>query len=258
MTAADRVYSWNRWYDGLREEWRFQFVLWPLIALGALNMVLSIAFQFPFGLLVLLGILFFATVRVFYILSWIKSTDAGQLGEPGPLKFEISGAAWLVEINQRYDAIPEQRRFWVFPAILVIAGAINMLLSISTGFPFGLLFLLALLALAAMRAPYTAGLLELPPSSGRPALAAADDADLAHLPPMPAATRHSFEPAVDVKPTQLAPPHEMAAITPEVSASLAAIKPRHGEESPPAAPKTSGEGSRGDHMSPAGERPEDG
>jgi hypothetical protein len=50
MTAAERLYGWNRWYDGLAQEWRFQLVLWPLIAFGVCNMLLSLSIRFPFGL----------------------------------------------------------------------------------------------------------------------------------------------------------------------------------------------------------------
>jgi hypothetical protein len=60
--------------------------------------------------------------------------------------------------------MPELRRFWVFPVILLVAGTLNMLLTIWAGFPFGLIFLLAIFALVAMRAPYAAGLLKSPPS----------------------------------------------------------------------------------------------
>ena len=31
MTLAERLVLWNRWYDGVSEEWRFQFVVWSLL-----------------------------------------------------------------------------------------------------------------------------------------------------------------------------------------------------------------------------------
>jgi hypothetical protein len=63
----------------------------------------------------------------------------------------------VIRLNLWYDALPELQRFLVFPTVLVIAGAINMVWTISYGYPFGLLFLMALLALIAIRAPYKAG-----------------------------------------------------------------------------------------------------
>ncbi len=84
---------------------------------------------------------------------------------PSNSRFPIEPAGWLIDLNQRYEAMPDPRRIWVYPAVLLIAGAINMMLTIHYGFPFGLLFLLALLALVAVRAPYTAGRLR-PPTAG--------------------------------------------------------------------------------------------
>jgi hypothetical protein len=52
----------------------------------------------------------------------------------------------------------------VLLVILLGAGIVNMLLTIGNGFPFGLLFLLAILALVALRGPYVAGWL-VPPAA---------------------------------------------------------------------------------------------
>lgn len=170
MTFAERLSDWNRWYDGLPQEWRFQLILWPLIALGVVNMLLSLSSAaFPFGLLVLLGVLFVAAVRVPYILGWITPAHAFPSGAGGArLQIAGAGADWIAGLNQRYEAVPEKRRFWIFPAILVIAGAINMQMTISYGWPFGLLFLLVLLAMVVVRAPYVHGLLR-PPADSAPA-----------------------------------------------------------------------------------------
>jgi len=157
MTFSERCYRWNIWYDGLPPEWRFQFVLWPLIVLGAINVLLTVSARFPFGLLLLLGILLVAAVRVPFLLrpaALAGGLPPGEAGQPG---LQIGGADWLIDLNRRYDAMPELQRFWVLPAVLLIAGAINMLLTIGSGFPFGLIFLLALLAMVAMRVLYTAG-----------------------------------------------------------------------------------------------------
>ena len=170
MTFAERLSDWNRWYDGLPQDWRFQLILWPLIALGLVNMLLSLSIGFPFGLLVLLGILFVASVRVPYILGWIMPAHALPSGAGAPrLAIGGAGADWIAGLNERYEAVPEMRRFWIFPAILLIAGAVNMQLTISYGWSFGLLFLLVLLALVVVRAPYVHGLRRPSSADGAPA-----------------------------------------------------------------------------------------
>jgi hypothetical protein len=153
MSVAERMAMWNRWYDTIPGEWRFQFVVWSLLVLGTLNMMLTVATGFPFALLVLLGIIVIAGIRVPYVFGWVVGPTSLETGP----RFQIEGAAWLIDLNHRYEALPESRRLWVYPAVLLIAGAINMMLTIRYGFPFGVLFLIALLALVALRAPYTAG-----------------------------------------------------------------------------------------------------
>jgi hypothetical protein len=164
MTFGERFHRWNLWYDELPQEWRFQFVLWPLIVLGAINILLTISSRFPFGLLLLLGIIFVVAVRVPYMLDRSASANGARIVSKDSSSFQISGFDWLIEMNQRYEAMPELRRLWVLPIVLLIAGAINMLLTIGNRFPFGLLFLLALLAMVAGRAPYVAGWLRKTPS----------------------------------------------------------------------------------------------
>ena len=153
MSLAERVTIWNRWYDTAPEEWRFQFVVWSLLALGTVNMALTVAVGFPFALLVLVGIIAITAIRLPYVLGWVTS----PAGADGDSNIQIEGAGWLIDLNHQYEALPELRRLWVYPAALLIAGAINMMLTIRYGFPFGLLFLAALLALVIFRAPYTAG-----------------------------------------------------------------------------------------------------
>jgi len=192
MTLAERLVLWNLWYDNVSEEWRFQFVVWSLLILGAINMVLTISVGFPFALLVVLGIIVIAAIRLPYFLGWVNHHQTEQT-DP---RFEIAGAGWLIDLNHRYEAMPESRRFWVYPAILLIAGAINMMLTIGYGFPFGLLFLLALLALVFVRAPFTAGWLRQQPSvSTAPA---ADDPALGHNAVLPIS--HLEEPPVTHEP----------------------------------------------------------
>jgi MYXO-CTERM domain-containing protein len=57
------------------------------------------------------------------------------------------------DLNRWYEALPEPRRILVYPVVLLAAGAINMHW---TGSPFGLVFLLALVVLFALRRSYTA------------------------------------------------------------------------------------------------------
>ncbi len=162
MTAAESLYRWNTWYDGLPQNWRFQVVLWPLIAVGTLNMILTLGIRFPFGLLVLLALICVAAIRVPYVLGWVKAEGAVPSDKPSAPRIEIANAGWLVDLNRRYDALSEFQAIWLVAGILLVAGAINMLLTIGTGFPFGLIFLLAILALLVVRAPYTAGFLKAP------------------------------------------------------------------------------------------------
>lgn len=172
MSVAERVAMWNRWYDTVPGEWRFHYVIWSLLALGTLNMALTVAIRFPFALLVLLGIIVITAIRVPYVLGWVTSPKGVNAGS----SFQITGAGWLIDLNHRYEALPESRRVWVYPVVLLIAGAINMMLTIRYGFPFGLLFLVALLALVILRAPYTAGWLR------SPAPATVGESDQALLP----------------------------------------------------------------------------
>ena len=66
--------------------------------------------------------------------------------------------------------------------MLGTAGALNMILTLSNGFPFGLLFLLALLALIAIRGPHVAGWLA-PPAISVPAAAVPPPPEPAHVAP---------------------------------------------------------------------------
>ncbi len=231
MTFTERLHRWNQWYDGLPQEWRFQVILWPLIALGACNMLLSFSNRFPFGLLVLLGMLCVAAIRVPYVLGWIADAEAPASGGPGTRRLEIGGAGadWLVGLNRRYEAMPEERRFWVFPAILVIAGAFNMQLTINKGYPFGLIFLIVLLAIIVMRAPYAHGLLR-SSSAGTPPAALQYNAritDGARITdehsPIPA-NAHADEAApspASIMPAAPGPQHEMRTVEPNEAAAPA-------------------------------------
>lgn len=160
MTYTERARRWNDWYDAQPDRWRFQLILWPLLLIGTINMMLTIATGFPFGLLVVLAIIVLAVVRWPHRASARPKPDADRGGRA----LRLGRADWVWHLNRRYDAMPEWRRFWVFPVVLIVAGAINMALTLAGSFPFALLFLLALLVLVALRAPYAWGWLTPPPA----------------------------------------------------------------------------------------------
>lgn len=166
MTNADRLQRWNSWYERTPELWRFQIIVWALVAVGAVNMLLTIAVGFPFALLVGIAILAIAAVRLPYALGWVKTEGAASSDAGGGARLEIEAPSWVVSANRWYDGLDETQRPLVLLALLAIPGAINMLLTFAGGFPFGLLFLLALLALMAIRAPYTAGWFKQSPVTG--------------------------------------------------------------------------------------------
>jgi hypothetical protein len=160
MTYAERLYSWNRRYDELPQEYRFQFVFWFVIAVAALNMALTIADGFPFGLLVLLAVAWIASIRVPFVLGWVKPShghDEAAGHAAATAHMEIHPPRWVYRLNHWYDAVPEFERPFYLLGALVVAGAVNMALTIAYAFPFGLLFLLAFLAVLAIRAPFVAG-----------------------------------------------------------------------------------------------------
>ncbi|MEN0073945.1 MAG: hypothetical protein AAGC69_06160 [Paracraurococcus sp.] len=217
MTQADRLYRWNRWYDRIPDAWRFQVVVWALILVGALNMLLTISVGFPFGLLLILAIAAMAAIRVPQAFGWLQAGEAEAAGAGA--RMEIAAPDWVLRVNRWYDDLPERFRPFVLLAALAVPGAINMMLTIAGGFPFGLLFLLAVLLLLAIRAPYAAGwirqpeavapgpLYVAPPAAkiegGSPPLASLDppQAAEARLPP---ASSPEDEPRTD-RPTQGAP-----------------------------------------------------
>lgn len=147
MTNADRLVQLNRWYDSVPEMWQNHIILWPLVGAGFLNMQLTFATGFPFGLLVLLTIAGYAVLRLPERIGWVKQGPDGA-------RFEIGQLGFLYGLNRLYDSVPELPRFAIFPLILIVAGTLNMWLTYHHGWPFGSLLLLALLALIAFRLPY--------------------------------------------------------------------------------------------------------
>src|SRR4051812_19314967 len=103
----------------------------------------------------------------------------------------------VIELNRWYASLPEPRRILVYPAVLLAAGAINMHW---TGSPFGMVFLLALVVLFALRRSYTAGWIK------PPAAADGSSAALEHQPKVEAPAMKAPAPAAQPAPTPQAPP----------------------------------------------------
>jgi uncharacterized protein (DUF58 family) len=162
MSYAERVQHWNRLYDQAPEDLRFNVVVGAVVLIGAINMWLTVAIGFPFALLVLLAIAAITAVRLPHAMGWVQPHPE----QPGRAQMRIEGADSLYRWNLWYDGLSEPQRAAVLLVILLGAGIINMLLTIGNGFPFGLLFLLAILALVVVRGPYAAGWL-VPPAEPR-------------------------------------------------------------------------------------------
>ncbi len=159
MTYAERVQHWNRLYDQAPEDLRFNVVAGAVVLIGAINMWLTVSIGFPFGLLVILAIAALTAIRLPQALGWVQAHPE----QPGRARMQIEGADSLYRWNLWYDGLTEAQQNAVLLVVLLGAGVINMLLTIGNGFPFGLLFLLAILALVAVRGPYAAGWL-VPPA----------------------------------------------------------------------------------------------
>lgn len=124
--------SWraNRWYDEAPEGWRFKLVVWGLVALGALNMLLTIVVRFPFGLMLLLAIIVLTAIRLPYALGWLKPADAATEGAPGdaPVQaawFEVEPPGWVLSLNHWYDDHSEFGRMAIMLGTVVAIGAVN-------------------------------------------------------------------------------------------------------------------------------------
>src|SRR5919202_755591 len=119
MTYADRLQRWNRWYAERPDQWRFHLIVWGLVAVGAINMLLTIAVGFPFALLLLLAILVIAAVRVPYRLGWVQGLDASAGGSP---RMEIQPPDWVMNLNRWYDGLSDLGSAFVLLAALAIPG----------------------------------------------------------------------------------------------------------------------------------------
>src|SRR3712207_2526635 len=111
-THADRLHRWNLGYERTPQELRFQLVAWILVVIGAVNMLLTIAFGFPFGLLLVLAIAAMAVVRVPHALGWLRRGDDGTPAGPaapgggGAARTESKGPSWVHGPNRREAGLP--------------------------------------------------------------------------------------------------------------------------------------------------------
>ena len=190
----ERLIAVNHWYDRLAKDLRFQFVLWPLLFLGVLNMMMTIALRFPFGLLVVMGLVAAAAIRVPYVLGFLGPRAVIPADRNNAPPIVIKGDGWIGYLNRRYDRMPERLQFWVLPVILLVAGLLNMLLTIAHWFPFGLLFLLVVLALVVIRLPYVKGWVE---DVDAPVRLKAAPAMVTYQPAAPAAAADPVAPLAD-------------------------------------------------------------
>jgi type III secretory pathway component EscV len=155
---------WNRAYDEAPPHLRFQIIVWGLVAIGAINMLLTVWFGFPFALLLVLAIAWLAWIRVWPQIAAHRpvseSRDAygtGSASDGTSMTFtpsQVPLANSFPGFNTWMDRLTELERVGVHLTVLGLAGLINMLLTIQGGFPFGLLFLFAFVALAVMRLPW--------------------------------------------------------------------------------------------------------
>lgn len=147
---------WNRWYDELPELLRFPVVLGLLVIVGAINLALTIATRFPFGLLVLLAIAVLAAIRLPYLVG-PDNPARSDWGEPEPAAPEPSHGGLMSRANHWYESFPELWRFQLIVWALVLVGAVNLALTLAVRLPFGLLVLIAVVVIAAIRLPYLRG-----------------------------------------------------------------------------------------------------
>ena len=162
-----QMISLNRWYESLPETRRMLVIPAILIVVGGINMAMTIGNGFPFGLLFLIALLVILALRAPYAWGFVRdpaghATAAPDQGLPDLSPHLQIEADWLYDANLKYNALPETTRMMVIPLFLAVVGGINMSLTIGTGFPFGLLFLLGVIAVVGFRLPFEAGWLKQP------------------------------------------------------------------------------------------------
>lgn len=103
MSYADRLQHWNRLYDQAPEDLRFHVVVWGVVAIGALNMLLTVSVGFLFGLLFLFALLALVAIRGPYTAGWLKPPAEGPM-----LAGNSGGAPLLHQESVRSPAVEHQ------------------------------------------------------------------------------------------------------------------------------------------------------
>lgn len=146
MNGMDQLYRWNAWFDAQTPKVRFDLAVWAVVALGLLNLLLTLAFGMAFGLLLLLGLILANLVRLPYALGELPAPAAA--GDPaGTARLQ----AWHGRIAETRDAVVSLPILGIALAAVLGMGSLAAL-SAKAGPAFGILFLLtAVNALAVIR-----------------------------------------------------------------------------------------------------------
>lgn len=130
----------------------------------------------------------------------------------------------LIDLNRWYEGLPDGRRVFVYPAVLVAAGFVNTRL---TGAPIGWVSLSALVALFVVRRSYISGWLAARAPVGGPSVGTRPFVVAAPAAPAAVAKPEPVRPAVVVAP--VAPLAEIKApaapVAAPVSAPAVAVQP---------------------------------
>ena len=146
MKGMDELYRWNAWFDEQAPKVRFDLAIWAVVALGLLNLLLTLVFGMAFGLLLLLGLILANLVRLPYALGELPPPAAA--GDPaGTARLK----AWHRRIAEAPDAVVSLPILGVALAAILGMGSLAAL-SAKAGPAFGILFILtAVNALAVIR-----------------------------------------------------------------------------------------------------------
>lgn len=146
MNGMDELYRWNAWFDAQTPKYRFDLAVWAVVALGLLNLLLTIAFGMAFGLLLLLGLILANLARLPYAMGELPTPAAA--GDPaGTARLQ----AWHGRITAAPDAVVSLPILGVALAAILGMGSLAAL-STKAGPAFGILFILTTVnALAVIR-----------------------------------------------------------------------------------------------------------
>ena len=137
MYRMDGLYRWNAWFDAQTPSFRFDLAIWAVVALGLLNLLLTMAFGMAFGLLVLVGLVAANLARLPYALGELPQPAGG--GAPaGAWRLE----GWHRRITETPDDVVSLPTLGIALAAILGMGSLAAL-SAKAGPAFGILFILA-------------------------------------------------------------------------------------------------------------------